>query len=171
MPLLYLPYHIHTDPDMSPSTLASVSLSVNAGKKARAGLSASESLSTPSVRHICSVGPRSPFGLYAACLARPGPTRFGSSADPPVLFRQFRIACRTVFADQPLVAPYTSHCHDRDPGAPSVACRLGIAFVCAKDSCFQLLMKTTASIRAPVYAPDTGALTRLLCGLGDVVRK
>ena len=168
MLLLYLPYHIRTDLDMNPCTLASGSLSVNAGQKARAGLSASEALSTPSVRLIYAVGPRSPFGLYAACLARPGPTRFGSSADPPVLFRQFRIVCRTVSADQPLVAPYTSHCHDRDPGAPSVACRLGIVFICAKDSCFQVWMKTTTSIRAPVQVPDTDALTRLLCGFGEM---
>jgi hypothetical protein len=60
-----------------------VSLSVNAGQKARVGLSASEPLSTPSVQHIYAVGPRSPFGLYAVCLARPGPAHFGSSANPP----------------------------------------------------------------------------------------
>ena len=114
------------------SAWVSVSLSVNAGQKAHVGLSASEPLSTPSVQHIYAVGPRSPFGLYAVCLARPGPAHFGSSANPPTLFCHFRIACRTVSADQPLVALHTSHCRDRDPGAPSAACRLKIAFVCAK---------------------------------------
>lgn len=101
----------------------SVSLSVNAGQKAHVGLSASEPLSTPYVQHIYAVGPRSPFGLCAVCLARPGPAHFGSSANPPTLFCRFRIACRTVSANPPLGAPYTSHCHDGGPGAPSVACR------------------------------------------------
>ena len=44
---------------------------------------------SPSPRHlcgrVCAVGPRSPFGLRAACLARPGPAHFGSLADPPAL--------------------------------------------------------------------------------------
>ena len=42
-------------------------------------------LSAPSVRPICAVGPRSPFGLCSAGPARPGPARFGSSADPRLL--------------------------------------------------------------------------------------
>ena len=104
-----------------PSAWASVSLSVSAGRKARAGLSASEPLSTPSVRRICAVGPRSPFGLCVACLARPGPARFGSSADPPGLFRRIRTACRTVSADPPLGAPCMPHCRAGDPGAPAAA--------------------------------------------------
>ena len=94
-----------------------VSLSVNAGQKARVGLSASEPLSTPSVQHIYAVGPRSPFGLYAVCLARPGPAHFGSSANPPGLFCRFRIVCRAVSASPPLVAPCTPYCHAGDPGA------------------------------------------------------
>ena len=101
----------------------SVSLSVNTGQKAHVGLSASEPLSPPAVQHNYAVGPRRPFGLCAVCLARPGPAHFGSSANPPTLFCRFRIACRTVSASPPLGAPYTSHCHDGGPGAPSVACR------------------------------------------------
>ena len=113
------------------SAWVSVSLSVNAGQKAHVGLSASEPLSTPSVQHIYAVGPRSPFGLYAVCLARPGPAHFGSSANPPTLFCRFRIACRTVSASPPLDAPCTPHCHVGGPGAPTVARRIWIIFVCA----------------------------------------
>ena len=113
------------------SAWVSVSLSVNAGQKAHVGLSASEPLSTPSVQHIYSVGPRSPFGLCAVCLARPGPAHFGSSANPPTLFCRFRIACRAVSASPPLDAPCTPHCHAGGPGAPTVARRIWIIFVCA----------------------------------------
>ena len=113
------------------SAWVSVSLSVNTGQKAHVGLSASEPLSTPSVQHIYSVGPRSPFGLCAVCLARPGPAHFGSSANPPTLFCRFRIACRTVSASPPLDAPCTPHCHAGGPGAPTVARRIWIIFVLA----------------------------------------
>ena len=44
---------------------------------------------------ICAVGPRSPFGWCAACLARPGPAHFGSQADPPALPAQ--VAARGLF--------------------------------------------------------------------------
>ena len=148
------PCHIRTDPDKNPCALASGSLSVNAGQKAHAGLSASEALSLPSVRHIYAVGPRSPFGLYTACLARPGPAHFGSSANPPMLFCHFRIAYRTVSADQPLVALHTSHCRDRDPGAPSAACRLKIDFVFAKG------------FKSPVADEDDGECPSAGAGTG-----
>ena len=55
-----------------------------------AGLASLESLSVPSAPRICAAGPRCPFGLCAACPAQPGPTRFGSSADPPGLSARFR---------------------------------------------------------------------------------
>ena len=109
---------------------------------------------TPSVQHIYAVGPRSPFGLYTACLARPGPAHFGSSANPTTLFCHFRIAYRTVSADQPLVALHTSHCRDRDPGAPSAACRLKIDFVCAKG--FKSLVADEDDGECPSVGSGTG---------------
>lgn len=56
------------------------SLARRRGPVVGAGLTSSEPLSAPSVRPICAVGPRSPFGLCSACSARPGPARVGSSA-------------------------------------------------------------------------------------------
>ena len=83
-----------------------------------AGLASSEPLSAPSVRTICAVGPRSPFGLWSACPARPGPAHFGSSADPR-LFRAFSppacapplrlppaIACAS--SASPVASPWTA---------------------------------------------------------------
>ena len=61
------------------------SLARRRGPVVGAGLASSEPLSAPSVRPICAVRPRSPFGLCSACPVRPGPAHFGSSADPRLL--------------------------------------------------------------------------------------